>query len=192
MRPLALAFVTLFVAVDILGVLPLYLSLTARLSVEERRRLPLQSTATAAAVGLGFLVLGNPLFRLFGVSVDDFQVAGGILLVVISVRDLLSIGVTRPHPAATMGMVPLGTPLIVGPAVLATLVILVQSAGYPVTLAAFGGNLLLAYLVLRHAGRVGRVLGEAGSEAIAKVASLFLAAFGVSLVRRGLSGLWGR
>jgi small neutral amino acid transporter SnatA (MarC family) len=82
--------------------------------------------------------------------------------------------------------------LIVGPAVLATLVILVQSAGYPVTLAAFGGNLLLAYLVLRHAGRVGRVLGEAGSEAIAKVASLFLAAFGVSLVRRGLSGLWGR
>jgi multiple antibiotic resistance protein len=192
MRPLALAFVTLFVAVDILGVLPLYLSLTARLSAEERRRLPLQSTATAAAVGLGFLVLGNPLFRLFGVSVDDFQVAGGILLVVISVRDLLSIGVTRPQPAATMGVVPLGTPLIVGPAVLATLVILVQSAGYPVTLAAFGGNLLLAYLVLRHAGRVGRVLGEAGSEAIAKVASLFLAAFGVSLVRRGLSGLWGR
>jgi multiple antibiotic resistance protein len=185
---IGLAFVTLSVAVDILGTLPLYLSLTGGLSAAERRGLPLQSTMTATAVGLGFLVAGDYLFRLLGVSVGDFQVAGGILLLILSVRELLSIGATRAHPATTVGVVPLGTPLIAGPAVLATLVILVQTYGYPVTLLAFVGNMLLAYLVLRNADRLGRVLGEAGSEAIAKVASLFLAAFGVSLIRRGLDG----
>jgi multiple antibiotic resistance protein len=185
---IGLAFVTLFVAVDILGTLPLYLSLTGGLSAAERRGLPLQSTMTATAVGLGFLVVGDYLFHLLGVSVGDFQVAGGILLLILSVRELLSIGPTRAHPATTVGVVPLGTPLIAGPAVLATLVILVQTYGYPVTLVAFAGNMLLAYLALRNADRLGRLLGEAGSEAIAKVASLFLAAFGVSLVRRGLDG----
>lgn len=188
---IGLAFVTLFVAVDILGTLPLYLSLTGGLSAAERRGLPLQSTMTATAVGLGFLVVGEYLFHLLGVSVGDFQVAGGILLLILSVRELLSIGPTRAHPATTVGVVPLGTPLIAGPAVLATLVILVQTYGYPVTLAAFAGNMLVAYLALRNADRLGRVLGEAGSEAIAKVASLFLAAFGVSLIRRGLDG-WFR
>ena len=87
-------------------------------------------------------------------------------------------------------MVPLGTPLIVGPAVMTTLLVLVQSHGYPVTLAAFALNMGLTFLVLRYAGAVGQVLGEAGSRAIGKVASLFLAAFGVSLVRRGLPGFF--
>jgi multiple antibiotic resistance protein len=185
---IGLAFVTLFVAVDILGTLPLYLSLTGGLSAAERRGLPLQSTMTATAVGLGFLVAGDYLFHLLGVSAGDFQVAGGVLLLILSVRELLSIGPTRAHPATTVGVVPLGTPLIAGPAVLATLVILVQTYGYPVTLLAFVGNMLVAYLALCNADRLGRVLGEAGSEAIAKVASLFLAAFSVSLIRRGLDG----
>jgi multiple antibiotic resistance protein len=191
MRAVLLAFITLFVAVDILGTLPLYLSLTARLAAEERRRLPRQSTITAAAVGLGFLAAGEHILRLLGVSLGDFQIAGGVLLVVLSIRELLSIGPRRRHPATTVGVVPLGTPLIAGPAVLTTLIILVQSYGTPVTVAAFVGNMLVVYLILRHADRVARVLGEAGSEAIAKVASLFLAAFGVSLVRRGLAGRWG-
>ena len=165
MGQVGLAFVTLFVAVDILGTIPLYLSLTGGLDAAARRGLPLQSTATATAVGLGFLIAGDYLFRLLGVSVGDFQVAGGILLVILSVRELLSIGPTRSHPGTTVGAVPLGTPLIAGPAVLATLVILVQTSGYPVTLLAFAGNMLVAYLVLRNADRLGRALGEAGSEA---------------------------
>ena len=182
----ALAFVALFVAVDILGVIPLYLSLTGGLSADERRRLPRQSTLTATAVGLGFLLVGNAVFRVLGIGVADFQVAGGILLLVLSVHDLLSSGTAVPAAARTVGAVPLGTPLIVGPAALATLALLVQSYGYPVTLIALAANMALAFVVLSQADRVGRIFGPAGSEVIAKVANLLLAAFGVSLMRRGL------
>jgi len=186
MWDVALAFVALFVAVDILGVIPLYLSLTRGLSAESRERLPRQSTVTATAVGLGFLLVGDAVFRVLGISVADFQVAGGILLLVLSVHDLLSAGRADPAPLRTVGAVPIGTPLIVGPAALATLALLVQSYGYPIALLALGANMALAYLVLSQADRVGRVFGQAGSEVIAKVANLLLAAFGVSLVRRGL------
>ena len=193
LRDFTLAFVALFVAVDTLGVIPLYLSLTGSLSVEERRRLPRQSTFTATAVGLGFLLVGNAVFRVLGISVSDFQVAGGILLLVLSLYDLLfPPGKVAPRPVGTIGAVPIGTPLIVGPAALATLALLVANFGYPVTLAAFGANMLVAFVVLRYADSVGRAFGEAGSEVIAKVANLLLAAFGVSLVRRGLSDLFKR
>ncbi len=190
MRPFLLAFVTLFVAVDILGVLPLYVSLTANLDAGSRRRLPLQSVLTATGVALGFLGLGESLFRLMGISVGDFQVAGGVLLFLLSTYDIVSPGTLRRQPPRHLGVVPLGTPLIAGPAALATLVLLVQNYGYAATLTALGANMLLVFLALSQAPRVAVVLGEAGSEAIAKVSALFLAAFGVSLVRRGLAGLW--
>ena len=188
----ALAFVALFVAVDILGVIPLYLSLTGGLSPEARRRLPRQSTLTATAVGLGFLLVGDVVFRVLGISVADFQVAGGILLLVLSVHDLLSSSKAPPTVVQTIGAVPLGTPLIVGPAALATLALLVHRYGYLVTILALGANMALAFLVLFHADKVGRVFGPAGSEVIAKVANLLLAAFGVSLVRRGLLDFLGK
>lgn len=101
---------------------------------------------------------------------------------------MINPGKVPSRPASTVGVVPLGTPMIVGPAVLTTLLILVQSHGYPITLLAFGVNMILAYVGLRYARVVGHILGEAGSRAIGKVASVFLAAFGVSLVRRGLPG----
>jgi multiple antibiotic resistance protein len=186
MWDVVLAFVALFVAVDVLGVIPLYLGLTDGLPPELSKRLPRQSTLTATAVGLGFLLVGDLVFRVLGISTADFQVAGGILLLVLSVHDLLSAGKVTPTAVRTVGAVPLGTPLIVGPAALATLVLLVHNYGYPVTLLALGANMILAFLVLSHADKVGRVFGPAGSEVIAKVANLLLAAFGVSLVRRGL------
>lgn len=187
MWDVALAFVALFVAVDVLGVIPLYLSLTRGLSAESRERLPRQSTLTATAVGLGFLLVGDAVFRVLGISVADFQVAGGILLLVFSIHDLLSSGRVDPVPPRTVGAVPIGTPLIVGPAALATLALLVHNYGYPITLLALGANMALAFFVLSHADKVGRVFGQAGSEVVAKVANLLLAAFGVSLVRRGLA-----
>jgi multiple antibiotic resistance protein len=191
-REALLAFVALFVAVDVLGVLPIYLGLTAGVPTEERKRLPWQSTLTATAVGVGFLVVGEPIFRVLGVTVGDFQVAGGILLLVLALHDLLNPGKVLRRPTPGVGVVPLGTPLIVGPAVLTTLLVLVQSHGYPITLLAFALNMGLAFLVLRYAGVLEQVIGEAGSRAIGKVASLFLAAFGVSLVRRGLPGFFTR
>ncbi len=192
MREVLLAFVALFVAVDVFGLIPLYVNLTSKLPREIRNGLPLRASLTATTVGVGFLLIGDGLFRIMGISVGDFQVAGGILLVVLSINDMIHPGKPLRLPTPEVGVVPLGTPLIVGPAVLATLVILVKSNGYPATLIALGANMFLTFLALRYADRVRRLLGEAGSGAIAKVMSLFLAAFGVSLIRRGLTGFSGR
>lgn len=190
MQETLVPFVVLFVAVDILGILPIYLSLTTGLSVEQRKRLPRQSTLTATIVGIGFLLIGDAIFRILGVTVGDFQVAGGILLVVLSLYDLLNPGKALRRPMPAVGAVPLGTPLIVGPAVLTALVILVQSHGYPITLVAFAANMGIVFAVLRIGEAIGKILGESGSRAIGKVTSILLAAFGVSLVRRGLTGFF--
>jgi len=112
--------------------------------------------------------------------------------VVISLHDLVNPGKVLRRPAASVGVVPIGTPMIVGPAVLTTLLILVQSHGYLITALAFGVNMAIAFLVLRYAVNLARLLGEGGSRAVGKVASVFLAAFGVSLVRRGLPGFLDR
>jgi len=191
LHPAVLSFVALFVAVDVLGLVPIYLVLIADLSPGERRHLPWQCTATATAIGLGFLLAGEALFRILGVGVGDFQVAGGLLLVVLAIHDLLRGPSVPDEPATTIGVVPLGTPLVVGPAVLTTLLLLVHAHGYGPTLLAYGANMLLVLLALRYARLVERLLGRGGSRAVAKVAGLFLAAFGVSLIRRGLPGFLG-
>jgi multiple antibiotic resistance protein len=192
MREVLLAFVALFVSVDVFGLIPLYVNLTNKLPREVRNRLPLRATLTATAVGLGFLLIGDALFRIMGISVGDFQMAGGILLLVLSINDIIHPGKPLRQPTPEVGVVPLGTPLIVGPAVLATLIILVKSSGYAATLIGLGANMLLTFLALRYADKVRRFLGEAGSGALAKVMSLFLAAFGVSLIRRGMPTFSGR
>jgi multiple antibiotic resistance protein len=188
---LAVAFISLFVAVDIVGVLPVYLGLASTLAEPERRRVVAEATLTAAGIGVGFLVVGDAALRMLGVSVADFQVAGGLLLLVLSIYDLL-------HPVtplrqvgvgARIGVVPLGTPMIVGPAVLTTLLAVARAEGYLVALGAFAANLLLAWVALRWAPGIERVIGEAGSRAVAKVASLLLAAIGVTMVRAGLAAI---
>lgn len=89
MKSFWLCFVPLFVAVDALGVLPMFIGLTEGLDDGQRRRAVRQSVVTAAGVALAFLAIGTGLFRLLGITVADFMIAGGILLFVISLSDLL-------------------------------------------------------------------------------------------------------
>ena len=84
-------------------------------------------------------------------------------------------------------MVPLGIPMIVGPAVLTTLLTLARTHGYAMTLIAFALNLAIVWAALRWASLIGRVPGRAGCRAITKVLSVFLAAIGVTFVRRGIT-----
>jgi multiple antibiotic resistance protein len=179
-------FLALFVAVDIVGVLPVYLGLVAELEAEARRRIATEATLTAAGIGVGFLVLGDAILHVLGVTVDDFQIAGGLLLLVLAIYDLLHPEVPLRQLGVRLGVVPLGTPLLVGPAVLTTVLTLARSYGYGLTLLAFAVNLALVWLALRWASLVVRLIGEAGARAVAKVFGLLLAAIGVTLIRRGL------
>lgn len=189
----ALCFVPLFVAVDAVGVLPLFINLTDGLEPSRARRVVIQSVLTAGGVGVAFLLAGPWLLRMLGVAVADFKVAGGVLLFVLSLRDMLAADKTaRSTDPESLGSVPIGVPLITGPAVLTTSVLLLSRHGYALTLASLLVNVLLAGLVFWFATPLRRFLGTAGTKTLSKIAGLLLAAIGVMMVRKGIAELIGR
>lgn len=189
LHPYLLALIPLFVAIDALAVVPAYLGLTEGMTAPDRARTLRASVVTGLLAGLAFLALGRVVFHLLGITLFDFQIAGGAVLFAISVSDLLHSKVARRLRNASPGVVPLGVPLIVGPAVLTTILSSSGTYGVMPTLVAFVLNMLVAWLVLSRAHLVTRVLGEGGSRGVAKVMSLLLAAIGVMMIRRGVEGL---
>ncbi|MFQ6111299.1 MAG: MarC family protein [Nitrospinota bacterium] len=185
-RTFAFTFIPIFVAVDIIGVLPIFMGFAGSLAAEERKQVIRQSLLTAASLSLGFLFLGKAILVVLGVTIADFKVAGGIILLFFAILDILMPEKSRRRPSETMGVVPLGTPLIAGPAVLTTLLIMVDHNGYLPTIAALIANLLIVWLVLTRSESLTRFLGEGGSLAVSKVASLLLAAIAVMMIRLGV------
>jgi multiple antibiotic resistance protein len=116
------------------AVVLVYLGIGVRLPEPARRRLILESTITAAAVGLGFLFAADAILHFLGVTVGDFQIAGGLLLL-LSIHDLLHPDMPLRQPGARPGVVPLGIPMIAGPAVLTTLLTLARTHGHAPTVA---------------------------------------------------------
>jgi multiple antibiotic resistance protein len=189
-RTLLLTFIPLFVAVDVVGLVVIYLGIALPFDEADRHRLVGEATMTAGAVGVSFLFAGDAVLSFLGVTVGDFQIAGGLLLLVLSLYDLLHPELPLRQPGARPGVVPLGIPMIVGPAVLTTLLTLARTHGYLVTLLGFALNLGLVWAALRWAPVVERVLGEAGCRAITKVLHVLLAAIAVTFVRRGVTAAW--
>jgi multiple antibiotic resistance protein len=189
MKSYILAFIPIFVAIDVIGVLPVFISLTFDRSEKERNLITRQSVLTALAAGLGFLFLGKFLLEALGVTEDDFKVAGGILLIVLSINDLIFETKRRKEGKNKVGVVPIGMPLIVGPAVLTTMLLLLDTHGILPTVTSFLVNLALVYLVLRSSGAIIRLIGEGGTRAVAKFMSILLAAIGVMMIRKGMGGM---
>jgi multiple antibiotic resistance protein len=186
-----LPFIPLFVAFNALGILPIFASLTTEMSEPEQKRVIHQSILTAFLVSIGFLVIGKTIFALLGILVSDFQIAGGILLFIIAIVDLMFPEKTRTFPKETMGVVPIGIPLIVGPAVLTLLLIIIHTYGYFSTLLCLVLNLLIVWLVFSQSHRIMRLMKEGGAKGIGKVSSLLLAAFAMMMIRMGLEGWLG-
>ena len=182
-----LAFVPLFFAFDAVGVLPLYLGLTDGVEPSARRRVLWESVATALAVALGFVLFGRGVLRLLGVTVNDFMVAGGALLFLLATRDIMSGEKPVRLTPTGIGAVPLGTPLIAGPAVLTMSLILVDVYGWTATIVAVVANVLLVGGILSVADMATGLLGKAGVRVASKVSNLLMAAIAVMMIRRGLA-----
>ena len=181
-----LPFIPLFVAFDALGILPIFVSLTSEMETPERKRVIRQSTLTAFLVSIGFLVAGRWVFNLLGISVSDFKIAGGILLFIIAIVDLIFPDRTRTFPKETLGVVPIGIPLITGPAVLTLLLMIVPTYGYAATMVCLVFNLLIVWLVFSQSQWIMQLLKEGGTKGVAKVSSLLLAAFAMMMIRVGI------
>ena len=183
-----LPFIPLFVAFNVLGILPIFTSLTSEMAQSERKKVARQSILTGFLVSIGFLGVGKSVFALMGITVSDFQIAGGILLFIISIIDLIFPEKTRTFPKETMGVVPIGIPLIVGPAVLTLLLIIVHTYGYFSTILCLILNLLIVWVAFGQSHWIMGLLKEGGAKGIGKVSSLLLAAFAMMMVRIGLQG----
>ena len=185
-RTLALAFIPIFVAVDAPGVLPMFISLTEPIKKSQRAKVIRDSMITAAAIAIVFIFVGKSIFRFLGITVYDFMVAGGSLLFILSINDLLNPEKSKRMPADTLGAVPLGMPLIVGPAVLTTCLIVMDTYGLVPTLMSVILNILIAGLIFASADFFMKFIGKGGAKAISKIASLFLAAIAVMMIRKGI------
>jgi len=182
------AFIPLFVAIDPVGMAAIFLALGRGVAPAARRRIAWQATVTGGVVALGFLFLGQNVFTAVGVSVKDFQIAGGLILFILAARDLTQGEGAPMQLPEDFGIVPLGMPLIAGPALITTLLLLVQTQGMAVTVLALAVNLVLVVLAFVGSEWLARKIGEMGLRAISKIISMLLAAIAVAMIRRGLAG----
>lgn len=180
------AFIPIFVAVDAIGTLPIYVSLTHGIKSENKKRIILQSIATALCLAIGFIALGRVIFEFLGITMGDFMIAGGAILFCIAILDIVNPAKQKPLPVNELGAVPLGTPLIVGPGVLTTCLMMVDQHGLSPTILAVLINILLAGMVFYFADHMIRIFGQSGSRALSKVMALLLAAIAIMMIRKGI------
>jgi multiple antibiotic resistance protein len=181
------AFIPLFVAIDPVGLAAIFIGLGQGVAPAVRHRIAWQATITGGVVALGFLFLGQNVFTAVGVSVKDFQIAGGLILFILAARDLTQAEGAPMKLPEDFGIVPLGMPLIAGPALITTLLLLVQTQGMTVTLVALAVNLALIVLAFVGSDWLGRTIGQMGLRAISKIIAMLLAAIAVAMIRRGLA-----
>jgi multiple antibiotic resistance protein len=191
LKNILLSFIPLFVAVDAVGVLPIFVSLTEGIQQKEKTKIIVQSVLTALCLAVGFIFLGKGVFKVLGITIGDFMIAGGAILFCLAITDIINPVKERRIPARELGAVPLGTPLIVGPAVLTTSMVIISQYGMFATLISVLINILLSGIIFWLSSVLIKVLGEAGSKALSKITSLLLAAIAVMLMRKGLAELVG-
>lgn len=179
-------FIPLFVAMDPIGLLPVFLSLTKGMSPQKQRAVTFEAVSTALIVSLAFMFLGEAIFRYLNITQADFQIAGGLLLLVLAIYDLLIHGKPAVDERPSPGVFPLALPLIAGPATLATTLVL-AGRSVPPTAVSLTVNLGIVLAVLLSAGRIVRMVGENALEAFSKVVVLLLAAIAVNLIRTGIA-----
>jgi multiple antibiotic resistance protein len=192
---LLLSFLPIFVAMDAVGTLPFLLALTEEMTPSERRRVVRVSIVTAAGVGFIFLVLGNWTLHVLSIQKGDFAVAGGLILLALSIVYLVTGKLMDELVKDEMvAVVPIGTPLLAGPATLTTILLMVtrytqdHSMAYSMGVVAlsFLLNLLIAWLAFAQSQRIADFLGEGGLKAVSKISSLLLAAIAVMMIREGI------
>jgi multiple antibiotic resistance protein len=183
------SFIRLFVAIDPLGLLPVFLAITEGMSVARRREVTFEAVSFALVICVAFMILGNSIFAFMQITGADFRIAGGLILLVLAMIDLLIPGKPAVSEQASVGLFPLAMPLIAGPAALTTTLILAngEAFGYGVTSASLAVNFGLLLVILLSANWITRLVGINALRALSKLVMVLLAALAVNLIRMGIA-----
>jgi multiple antibiotic resistance protein len=182
-----LTFVPLFIVIDALGNLPFVVSLSEGMSTRERSKMMHLATLTATIVGLAFLFFGQFILRVLDISVGSFAIAGGIILLVLSIKYMTTGRMVELIKEDMVAVVPIGTPLTVGPATITTLLLLATQYSLYIVLISFALNMLIVWIVFLTSNHIVRFMGQGGLKAWSRVLSLLLGAIAVSMIIKGLN-----
>lgn len=184
-----LTFVPLFIVLDALGVVPFLAVIGVGMSRREQRKTVNVSVLTAAIVGLVFLLFGKFILDVLGISVGSFAVAGGIVLLVLSIKYMTTGHMVDAIKEEIMAVVPLGTPLLAGPATITTLLLLDAQFPLYMVVVSYVLNIVICWIIFLASNRIIKFFGLGGLQAVSRVFSLLLAAIAVSMVIQGLQML---
>ena len=187
LQSFVLTFVPLFIVIDALGNLPFVISLSEGMSKQERRKMIHLATVTATIVGLVFLFLGQFILRILDISVGSFAIAGGLILLVLSIKYMTTGRMVEAIKEEMVAVVPIGTPLTVGPATITTLLLLATQFPLYLVLSSFALNMLVTWVIFLSSTQIVRFMVKGGLKAVSRVFSLLLAAIAVSMIIHGLN-----
>jgi multiple antibiotic resistance protein len=180
-------FVPLFIVIDAIGNLPFVITFSEGMSTKERRKMIHIATATAVIVGLAFLFFGQLILKSLDISFGSFAIAGGIVLLVLSIKYMITGHMVEAYKEEMIAIVPIGTPLLVGPATITTLLLLASQFPLYMVLFSFIFNMFFAWVIFLLNSQIVRFIGKGGLNAISRVFSLLLAAISVSMILKGFS-----
>ena len=180
------ATVALFIIVDPVGLVPVFSGMTKDLPKPEKKRMFRNIVYTGSALLLLFALAGQQLLLLFGISLQSFMIAGGMLLLLLSVEILLRGERVQKTPGEDVGIVPIAFPLLVGPGAITTTMISIQSYGLEVAIPSILIVMFLTWVVLRLTDRINRLLGRTGSAVVARVLAVFIAAIAIQFIIDGI------
>lgn len=198
------AFSAVFFVVDPFAAIPLFLTMTKGSTPNQRRSTALKAASTVVVALLVFALAGGLIFRMFGISIGAFRVAGGLLLF------LMAVDMMRAQPSGTRsseaevaegqeknepGVVPLGVPMLAGPGAIATVSVLMSSARHSfsksmIVILCVVVTAMITFLVLSNAVRLERTLKATGMNVLNRVMGLILAAVAVQFVATGIVELF--
>ncbi|MGD6852347.1 MAG: MarC family protein [Candidatus Bathyarchaeia archaeon] len=182
------AIIALFIIVDPLGNIPIFIGLTEKIEPSQRKKIYNVAIVVGVVLLLVFAFLGQEILNIFGLSIYSFEIAGGILLLIISIRILVS-GTLHENVESpeSLGAVPIAMPLLVGPGAITTTIFNLQSYGTTIAIAAVVAVLSITWIILRFINGVYRILGKTGALVIARVMALLIAAIAIQYILSGVT-----
>jgi multiple antibiotic resistance protein len=185
---LARATLALFIIVDPFGNIPVFIGLTEKMDALQRRRVLRSATLTGFVLLVIFALTGQEILTFFGITLYSFMIAGGILLLIIAIKLLIEGEWWNPAGSLeSLSAVPIAVPLLVGPGAITATILNLQESGIVVTLVAVVIVFLIVWVVMRLVEPIHRVLGKSGSQIIARVMALLIAAIAVQYILTGIT-----
>ncbi|MGQ9719605.1 MAG: MarC family protein [Nitrososphaerales archaeon] len=185
------ASLALFIIVDPLGNVPIFIGLTESMNIGQRRKTFRTATIVSLVLLLVFALIGQQILEIFRISQYSFMIAGGALLLVLSIKILVFGGWEEKKVSPeSIGAVPIATPLLVGPGAITTTIVSLQTSGLLVTLISVLIIFFTIWLVLRFIDRIHRILGNTGSLVIARIMAIFIAAIAVGFIIDGVKNFF--